>query len=173
LREKDRSGQSERSAVVAKWKASGLSQAEFCRQEDFPEWKLSNWKRAEARRKSYHPRQMPRRNLLGRDWRSIVSGFAASGLTVADYCQKNGISPTSFKRARVRLARQAQKETAQNSDAIAGNPFVEIRARAESTLAAERSSLELILPGGTKVQVTEETPMHLLSKVIKALEVTC
>lgn len=173
MREKDRSAQSERTAVVAKWKASGLSQAEFCRQEDIPEWKLSNWKRAEARRKSYQARQKPRRNLLGRDWHSIVSGFAASGLTVADYCQKNGISPTSFKRARVKLARQAQKETAQNSAAIVDNPFVEIRARAERTPIAERNALELILPGGAKVRVTEETPMHLLSKVIKSLEVTC
>ncbi len=173
MREKDRSAQSERSAVVAKWKASGLSQAEFCRQENIPEWKLSNWKRSEARRKSYQARQKPRRNLLGRDWRSIVSGFAASGLTVADYCQKHGISPTSFKRARTKLARQAQRETVQNSAATAGNPFVEIRASAGRAQSCAQKSLELIFPGGTKVQVTEETPLHLLSKVIKALEVTC
>jgi hypothetical protein len=32
-------------AAVAKWKASGLSQAEFCRREGLQEWQLSDWKR--------------------------------------------------------------------------------------------------------------------------------
>ena len=30
--------------AVEKWKASGLTQAEFCRREGIPEWKFSNWK---------------------------------------------------------------------------------------------------------------------------------
>jgi hypothetical protein len=32
-------------AAVAKWKASGLSQAEFCRREGLEQWQLSEWKR--------------------------------------------------------------------------------------------------------------------------------
>jgi hypothetical protein len=31
--------------AVAKWQASGLSQAEFCRREGIPQWSLSEWKR--------------------------------------------------------------------------------------------------------------------------------
>lgn len=32
-------------ATVEKWKASGLSQAEFCRREGLQQWQLSEWKR--------------------------------------------------------------------------------------------------------------------------------
>ena len=32
-------------AAVAKWRASGLSQAEFCRREGLQQWQLSEWKR--------------------------------------------------------------------------------------------------------------------------------
>lgn len=33
-------------------------------------------------------------------WRSIVAGYESSGLTIADYCQRCEISPTSFYRWR-------------------------------------------------------------------------
>ena len=36
--------------AVDNWRASGLSQAEFCRREGIPEWALSEWKRREQRR---------------------------------------------------------------------------------------------------------------------------
>lgn len=37
-------------AIVARWKASGLSQAEYCRREGLQQWQLSEWKRfVEAR----------------------------------------------------------------------------------------------------------------------------
>jgi len=32
-------------AAVAKWKASGLSQAEFCRREGYQQWQISEWRR--------------------------------------------------------------------------------------------------------------------------------
>jgi hypothetical protein len=32
-------------ATVTKWRASGLSQAEFCRQEGYQQWQLSDWRR--------------------------------------------------------------------------------------------------------------------------------
>ncbi len=38
-----------RRSIVVRWKESGLSQAEFCRQERIPEWRLSEWKRRVAR----------------------------------------------------------------------------------------------------------------------------
>lgn len=36
--------------MVAKWRASGLSQAEFCRREGLQQWELSEWKRFVATR---------------------------------------------------------------------------------------------------------------------------
>ena len=36
---------SKKIATVEKWRASGLTQAEFCRREGLPEWQLSGWKR--------------------------------------------------------------------------------------------------------------------------------
>lgn len=36
--------------IVAKWKASGISQAEFCRNEGLQEWQLSEWKRFAAKK---------------------------------------------------------------------------------------------------------------------------
>ncbi len=171
MKEIDELTQSQRRAVVAQWKASGLSQAEFCRQHDIPEWKLSSWKRNESRSKTYRARRKPRQYLAKRDWSSIVSGFNSSGLTVGDYCNENGISKTSFKRARDKLAKQAN--TVRAATPIPSNPFLEVRMKDVRMPALGQASLEVILPGGTKVQVTEETPMHLLSKVIKALEVTC
>ena len=32
-------------ATIEKWRASGLSQAEFCRREGIQQWQLSSWKR--------------------------------------------------------------------------------------------------------------------------------
>ncbi len=80
-------------------------------------------------------------------------------------------SVTSFKRARDKLAKQAN--TVRASTPIPSNPFLEVHMKDVRMPALGQASLEVILPGGTKVQVTEETPMHLLLKVIKALEVTC
>jgi len=37
-------------ATVERWKASGLTQAEFCRREGVKEWSLSDWRRRLARR---------------------------------------------------------------------------------------------------------------------------
>ncbi len=37
-----------KSAVIMKWRASGLTQAEFCRAEGLQQWQLSDWKRVVA-----------------------------------------------------------------------------------------------------------------------------
>ena len=62
--------------VVATWRASGLSQAEFCRQEGIQEWQLSEWKRREARAVGKHSRPAQRKEKLSR---TVGIEFAAAG----------------------------------------------------------------------------------------------
>ena len=62
--------------VVATWRASGLSQAEFCRQKGIQEWQLSEWKRREARAVGKHSRPAQRK---GKSSRAAGIEFAAAG----------------------------------------------------------------------------------------------
>lgn len=164
---------------MAKWRASGLTQAEFCRREGIPEWKLSGWKRREQKigKEPYSSRGKPRRNLSAVDWPKIIAGYTNSGMTFEDYCRMNGVSRTSFRRA-IRKFGKVMPAITESTPAISKtpppeNPFFQLRMVDIEQPVTRGSSIEVTLPGGCTIQVTESTPITLLSKLLKAMEAQC
>lgn len=170
----------ERRGFVAKWRASGLTQAEFCRREGIKEWELSTWKRSEQKivRNGKPPEPDSKRvRRIRREaeeseefWRAHVLAHAKSGLRRGEYCKQHGLSINTFKRWRAKFV----DELRINSQLLhlqMANPFVEVQVPAEpKAIAAPDETLEMILPGGARVVVSERTPFRLLSKLLKAIQ---
>jgi hypothetical protein len=171
----------ERRGFVAKWQASGMSQAEFCRREGIQEWELSNWKRRELKiqrgdAKSQTQRKKAtkfvRRSALEgeRFWRAHVFAHAKSGLRRGEYCKEYGLSVNSFKRWRAKFAAELKTNLRAMHLQVA-NPFVEVHVPSvPPPKAVEEEILEVVLPGGVKIVVTERTPLHLLAQVLNAMQ---
>jgi hypothetical protein len=173
--------------AVAKWRSSGLTQAEFCRREGLKEWQLSNWKRlefknnpGEAKRKPLKKRgagAVRQRRPAGENedfWRAHVLAHAKSGLRRGEYCKQHGLSINSYKRWRAKFLEEL-KSNARSAWQQVANPFVEVHVppSVPPTISNEET-IELVLPGGVKIVVTERTPLDLLAKVLKtAQELTC
>ena len=163
--------------AVDNWRASGLSQAEFCRREGIPEWALSEWKRREQRRGTQRtgleavPTFGPRpkeRNKLGRYWKRVVDEQVRSGLTVLEFCRKHGLAPETFKRWRRKLA-----GTVRQVKVAPQNPFVAVKLPSAPVEEPRDSEIEIVLPGGSKVKVTQRTSLDLLCRVLRMLEERC
>ena len=100
---------------------------------------------------------MERRTGTGRrrgleSWRSLVRRFPGSGLTLAAYCAREGISAASFYRWRALLGGAADGKVVTRRPAVAaGTPdFVEL-----GTLppASSQLTLRLDLGGGLILQI--------------------
>lgn len=173
----------ERRGAVERWKQSGLTQAEFCRREGLAEWSLSTWKRefgvgqasgadvragckVEGRKVSS---KSPRNR--AKYWRDLVDEQRASGLSAPQFCKERGVKIRSFNRWRQKLA--AEGRSASLNQLATVNPFVAVHIPAPSPARAVESMIEILLPGGSTVRVTECTPLDLLSRVLRALEATC
>jgi hypothetical protein len=98
--------QEQQQRVVELWASSGLTQAEFCRRENIPQWKLSTWKRCKIRaasgpapikkrnsRASRKKRTLAQTANLQKDW---IAKQSASGLSAAEFCTKNEIALKNF-----------------------------------------------------------------------------
>jgi DNA-binding transcriptional regulator YiaG len=175
--------------LVAKWRASGLSQAEFCRREGLEQWQLSEWKRLEAKHSEANSdegvqganRATPRRGRktraeLERYWKQVIANHAASGLSAPKFCKKYGVNINTLKRWRsIFGSKRSQKKefraAAKSPPAV--NPFVEVALKYSETACSPEHSLEIVLPGGSLIRVTSRTPLGLLSKVLTALEDKC
>lgn len=162
--------------AVDRWRASGLSQAGFCRREGISEWALSEWKRRElrrvrqasseeSRRSEYGPLPKERRKLESY-WRKVVAGQETSGLTATQFCNLNGFNLVTFKRWRRKFA-------SAGSSTRNENPFVAVKLASLPPNEPVDSAIEIVLPGGIMVRVTERTPLTLLSGVLRAMEDKC
>lgn len=127
----------ERRDIVAKWRASGLSQAEFCRQEGLQQWQLSMWKRGVGKpsqtksepdsssTKRGEASNRRSRSATERHWKQVIADHAASGLSALKFCSKYGISINSFKRWRGIFSTEAEPKKSAGTASMA-NPFVEV-----------------------------------------------
>ena len=167
----------EQRAIIARWRASGLSQAEFCRQEGVAEWSLSLWKCRQERRDGITVTAKAARNSSSqrlrqsreKHWRGVLLAFEQSGLSVTRFCRENGINQGTFKRWRSELVSQAPA----SNPAPKSNPFVPVQIRPQAQQQITDEWLDVVLPGGSLIRVTERTPPQLLMKVLKTLEGTC
>jgi len=171
----------QRREVVDRWRASGLSQAAFCRQEGIPEWALSEWKRQELRRAHQpsvveaglkgSPKYGPppkKHKKLASYWKKVVAEQETSGLSATQFCKKHGFSLVTFNRWRRKIG--GTSGTPHNN---LQNPFIAVKLAGLPPGEPVDSAIEIVLPGGSTVRVTERTPLTLLSKVLRTLEDKC
>lgn len=110
-----------------------------------------------------------RRNLaLERTWRSHLEEQAASGLSSKEFCQERGLNVNNFQRWRQEISRRDREKPSTSIESA--NPFVPVRVIA---LPQSEIGLEVLLPGQAVIQVTDNSPLDLLAKVLRALEVQC
>ena len=99
-------------------------------------------------------------------WRRIIREQRTSGLSVAAYCQRIGVSTWSFYSWRLRL--RAERETSAQ--------FVEVKATRPSTIASaegpshDPSGIELHLSGGRCVIVRPRFDHQTLRDLLHVLE---
>jgi hypothetical protein len=166
--------------AVGRWEASGLSQAEFCRRENIPEWALSSWKRefqvtraseagARGTKDKYGPPPRDGRQLRSY-WKRIVREQAESELSAAGFCREQGLRVATFYKWQRRLAGQTPSQL---GSLPKENPFVAVQVPSMAADTVSEPAVEVVLAGGSTVRVTERTPLALLAKLLRALEATC
>lgn len=87
-------------------------------------------------------------------WRDAVERRERSGLTVAEFCEIEGVSTASYYNWRKRLSEQ---------DA-AGPMFVPV-----SVTASQPACLEIVLTTGAVIRVPDGTDTRTISAVLQAL----
>lgn len=177
-----------RRQLITKWKESGLSQAAFCKNEEMPEWALSAWKRRytpaasnsprpKAAKKKLSPQAQIRKAREKKKYQQRhLDARVLSGLSIAEYCRLNSIRVADFNRW-LKLADCAAANE-MDSDEIVPAPktsvsFVRVRAEEESPVTSVEKYVEIIMPGGSKIRIFENSPLDLLFKVFNVLEGKC
>ncbi len=84
------------------------------------------------------------------EWTALLSRFPGSGLKVAAFCEREGISDTSFHRWRARLGIALDSQ-----DKASGQPatFVDVGPLSKTTATPARFHLTLELGGGLVLQL--------------------
>jgi len=100
-------------------------------------------------------------------WRSYITEQASSGLSAKQFCQSKGLNVNNFHWWRHEIAR---RDLETRSPTPAANPFVPVRI---ITLPQSEPGLEVLLPGDAVIKVTNSSPLDLLAKVLRMLEVQC
>jgi len=80
-------------------------------------------------------------------WRVLLSGFAGSGLSVAEFCAREGISDSSFHRWRGRL----QAVASRRDEGAAACGFLDAGVLRRESRSASRLELSLDLGGGVQL----------------------
>ena len=167
----------QRDGAVARWKLSGLSQAEFCRREGLSASALSDWKKKKSEVGAKKAVALDKRKNrirktgveLERYWKNLVEDYAAGGLGMREFCRRNHVGISSLTKWRSYFAKYDKESTKR----IAIGPFLQLKAPEKAAPPVAETLLEINLPGGAKIQVTEKTSLSLLAKTLKALETLC
>jgi hypothetical protein len=93
-------------------------------------------------------------------WRQIIDGQRSSGLAVAAYCRKRGISECSFYNWRRRLGSLPTGRVAPTA------PFVELK----NPISSTAGSTEICLPGERRLLVRRGFDRDLLVELVRTLE---
>jgi hypothetical protein len=96
------------------------------------------------------------------EWRLIIDGQRASGLTVAAYCRDRGIKDSAFYAWKRRLRSPAK------SNRSSAPVFVEVKALKPSAV----ESIEICLRGERRLLVRRGFDRDLLIDLVRTLEVT-
>lgn len=106
------------------------------------------------------------------EWRVHVEGWRSSGQSVRQYCMANFITESSFRAWRREIALR-DREGAENAHAESPvAPFVPVRlvSPAADSSECDKQSLQIQLPGGASLVVSESTNLELIAKLLTAME---
>ena len=110
-----------------------------------------------------------------RFWRELLARQAASGLSVRQFCGREGVSEPSFYQWRKRLGpttQQKKNAAAATRDRPAAAPSTDLLFLPLGLLGggAVSSELEIIHPAGCRVRVVGEVNVASLTRVLEALD---
>ena len=86
------------------------------------------------------------------DWQGLLSRFAGSGLSVADFCAREGVSDTSFHRWRGRLGLAGAGNGAMVTASLPAAAFLDVGGLGEAN-APPRLELTLDLDGRLQLRL--------------------
>ena len=166
-------------AKIEEQQVSGLSQAEFCRQnnlrekafsfwkrEVFPEQKISVQKQTRSLRRRVKVVSPFERNRLLKKWQ-------ASGLTQAEFCRRENILEWQFSNWKIQAIKEKAKGEASKQPDKTG--FVEIKAEkskpasSNSTVSARSRVIAEVHFSGALISILAEAEMSDIKKIITAL----
>jgi transposase-like protein len=102
-------------------------------------------------------------------WRKLVDRQAGSGLSIREYCLKEGVSQPSFYAWRRRFREEgghgaSARSSGSRLDDAGGHEFIPLR------LVEPRGVLEVIHPLGCRIRVSGEVDCQALRQVLDALD---
>ena len=100
-------------------------------------------------------------------WRRHIAEQAGSGLSIVDYCRRQGLREPGFYWWRRELARRDVRQ----SPSLAA--FVPVTMAAEMAARSGgygEGRIEIMLPGDRRVQVVGPVDRHMLAEVLSVLE---
>lgn len=108
-----------------------------------------------------------------RFWRELLARQAASGLSVRQFCGREGVSEPSFYQWRKRLSAtpQTKHKVATKGERSASLPPADALFLPLGLLGGSaRSELEIVHPAGCRVRVVGEVNVASLTRVLEALD---
>ena len=114
-----------------------------------------------------------------RAWRRTMAEHARSGLSIADFCRREGLTPHAYRWWRQELARRDRRDTTDKADR-APSPSTEVAIRSSclpvqimpdaTEPVPERAPIEIVLPAGPTVRVARGFDPPTLDAVLSVLE---
>jgi putative transposase len=87
-------------------------------------------------------------------WGSVISGFEGSGLTVSQFCEREGIGAASFYHWRSRLRQGARRKRRAQADPAVPAPRGDFLDLGTLSSGSSRMEVRLELGGGVVIHVT-------------------
>ena len=101
-------------------------------------------------------------------WRDTLAAFAASGQSVASFCQERGLKQATFYSRRLRLAKIDQQRTSPATAGSRSTPaFVPVVVEPRAIV---EESFQVDLRGGRVLRLPASMPAARLAEVLHALE---
>jgi transposase len=121
----------------------------------------------------------PRDPAKERSWRRTMAEYARSGLSIADFCRREGLKPWTFRWWRQELTRRDRETTTDGVDR-APSPTTDLVVRSaflpvqlvpdEPEPPLETAPVEIVLPTGPTVRVPRGFDPPTLDAVLSVLE---
>ena len=100
-------------------------------------------------------------------WRDTLAAFAASGQSVASFCQERGLKQATFYSRRLRLAKIDQQRTSPTAARSTPPAFVPVMVESRAIV---EESFQVDLRGGRVLRLPASMPAARLAEVLHALE---